>query len=296
MLSRLPLNSLNTFAAAADKLSFQAASELLYVTPSAVSHQIRHLEELLGYKLFERLDKRVRLTSQGERLFNDIRVPISQLHEAARRAQRGVEDNSLAISVAPMLATGWLLPRLKDFYLRNTDINLSVVAATELVDFSSDPFDASIRMGRGGWRNVKAVPLFASEIVAVCRPEMLEGPGHSLEAQEIADSKLIQNAFLPNLWKEWFESAGLQTTASNSIRLSVQGSAQLVEAVQSADAFGLIDRRTIERDIEQGRLVIASEQVLRSDQAYYLTYPESNSELSSLQRFEAWLLEQIPGD
>ena len=170
MQSRLPLNSLNTFAAAAEKLSFQAAAEVLFVTPSAVSHQIRHLEELLGYKLFERLDKRVRLTTQGERLFNDIRLPIGQLHEAARRAQRGVDDSTLAISVAPMLATGWLLPRLKDFYQLNSDINLSVVAATEVVDFSSDPFDASIRMGRGGWSNVKAVHLFGSEQLLFADP------------------------------------------------------------------------------------------------------------------------------
>ena len=293
MQSRLPLNSLNTFASAAEKMSFQAAAEVLFVTPSAVSHQIRHLEEILGYKLFERLDKRVRLTSQGERLYNDIRIPIGQLQEAARRAQRGVDDSTLAISVAPMLATGWLLPRLKDFYQTNPDINLSVVAATELVDFGADPFDASIRMGKGGWTNVESVLLFGSEIVAVCRPALLAGAERLLSPGEIAQSALIQNTFLPGLWTEWFASAGVDSSASKRVDLGVQGSAQLIEAVQSADAFGLIDRRTIDRDIQQGRLIVASDHVLHSAQSYYLTYPGSNRDLLALQRFETWLLQQV---
>jgi LysR family glycine cleavage system transcriptional activator len=123
MQNRLPLNSLNCFAYAADHLSFQKAAEALYVTPSAVSHQIRNLEKVLGYKLFDRSDQGVKLTSLGENLFADIRNPIQQLQAASRRALRGLKDNSLAISVAPIFATGWLLPRLQNFYISYPEIN-----------------------------------------------------------------------------------------------------------------------------------------------------------------------------
>ncbi len=293
MQSPLPLNSLNTFAAAAEKLSFQAAAEGLFVTPSAVSHQIRHLEGLLGYKLFERLDKRIRLTARGERLYEDIRQPIAQLQEAGRKALRGVDDNTLAISVAPMFATGWLLPRLREFHRDHSDINLSVVVATELVNFGSDPFDAAIRMGKGLWQDLQVHHLFDSEIVAVCRPSLLEDREFLLSAEEVAGSELIQNTFIPGLWNEWFDSAGVQSRRKQRMHVGVQGSAQVIEAVQSSDAFGLIDKNFIDNDIESGRLMVASEHVLHSEQAYYLTYPDVSVGLPALERFESWLQEQI---
>ncbi len=293
MQSPLPLNSLNTFAAAAEKLSFQAAAEVLFVTPSAVSHQIRHLEGLLGYKLFERLDKRIRLTARGERLYEDIRQPIAQLQEAGRKALRGVDDNTLAISVAPMFATGWLLPRLREFHRDHSDINLSVVVATELVNFGSDPFDAAIRMGKGLWQDLQVHHLFDSEIVAVCRPSLLADRELLLSAEEIASSELIQNTFIPGLWNEWFDSAGVQSARKQRMHVGVQGSAQVIEAVQSSDAFGLIDKNFIDNDIESGRLMVASDHVLHSEQAYYLTYPDVSVGLPALERFESWLQEQI---
>lgn len=293
MQSRLPLNSLNTFAAAAERLSFQAAAEALFVTPSAVSHQIRHLEGLLGYKLFERLDKRIRLSARGERLYEDIRQPIAQLQEAGRKALRGVDDNTLAISVAPMFATGWLLPRLREFHRDHSDINLSVVVATELVNFGSDPFDAAIRMGAGLWQDLNVQHLFDSEIVAVCRPSLLKDRETLLSPEEIADSELIQNTFIPGLWNEWFSAAGITMNKKQRMQVGVQGSAQVIEAVQSSDAFGLIDKNFIDNDIESGRLKIASDYVLHSEQAYYLTYPDVSVGLPALQRFESWLQEQI---
>lgn len=293
MQSRLPLNSLNTFAAAAERLSFQAAAEVLFVTPSAVSHQIRHLEELLGYKLFERLDKRVRLTPRGERLYEDIRQPIAQLQEAGRKALRGVDDNTLAISVAPMFATGWLLPRLREFHRDHSDINLSVVVATELVNFGSDPFDASIRMGSGKWQDLQVHHLFDSEIVAVCRPGFLQDQQSLLSPEQIVKLQLIQNTYIPGLWNEWFESAGIKSDRKQRMQVGVQGSAQVIEAVQSSDAFGLIDKNFIDNDIASGRLMVASDHVLHSEQAYYLTYPDVSVGLPALQRFEAWLQQQI---
>ena len=293
MQNRLPLNNLNTFASAAEHLSFQQAAGSLFVTPSAVSHQIRNLEQVLGYKLFDRLDKRVKLTAHGERLFNDIQAPIRQLHEAGRKALRGLEDNVLALSVAPVFATGWLLPRLKDFYARHPDINLSVIATTDVVDFNSDPFDASIRMGKGGWKDLASYRLFNSEIVAVCHPQMLNANMELFTPSEINDRPLIDNSAMPGLWNEWFHSVGIVIPKERDIKLQVQNSAQVIEVLQSGDSIGLIDRNFIKNDIKSGRLAIACEHLLQSENGYFLTAPKSAEALPSFQAFRDWVSTQL---
>ena len=293
MQSRLPLNNLSTFASAAEYLSFQEAAESLYVTPSAVSHQIRNLEKVLGYKLFDRLDKGVRLTAKGELLFADIKTPIKQLHEASRKALRGLEDNTLSLSVAPIFGTGWLLPRLKDFYSTHPEINLSVIVTTEMMDFQTDALDASIRIGNGNWADLDILRLLDLEIAPVCHPSLIERNGGLLRPEQLVDYTLVQNASMPGLWTEWFESAGIQDSSNNSVKLQVQNSAQMIEVIQSGDSIGLTDKKFIQQDIESGRLSIASDNVLVGENGYYLVAPHSAKGLPSLQRFRDWLCKQI---
>ena len=254
MRARLSFQNLNTFATAAEVLSFQEAAELLHVTPSAVSHQIRSLEASLGYPLFERLDKRVRLTNRGRQLFLEIREPLKQLHQASRNALHGSEDNALALSVAPVFATRWLLPRLKNFRARYPEISLSVIAAAGLVDFRSDPFDAAIRMGNGHWPDTVSKRLFGKRIVAVCHPNLIMNNGGST----LSDIRMV--------------------------------------AIKAEDAIGLVDRSFVSDEINEGRLVLACDHVLSGDGGYFLTYPESASERTSLQLFEQWIFSQADTD
>jgi len=292
MRARLSFQNLNTFASAAQALSFQRAAEDLGVTPSAVSHQIRGLESLLGYALFERLDKQVRLTSRGRQLYLEIREPLRQLHEASSRALAGPEDNALALSVAPVFATRWLLPRLKDFHARCPEVNLSVVATTSLVDLRNDPFDAAIRMGGGRWPAMSSVRLFDRRIVAVCRPDLLVANGGSFTMEQLAGQSLIHNASMSGLWPEWFESAGV-APAGTLTGMEVQNSAQVLEAVSAGDAIGLVDLNFIRDDLQQGRLALASDHVLSGADGYFLTYPEAGRKPTALQLFEQWLASQV---
>ena len=294
MHSPLPLNNLNTFAAAAEHSSFQDAAKVLFVTPSAVSHQVRNLERILGYPLFHRLDKGVRLTLRGEQLFADICLPLRQLHQAGSKALRGVADNSLALSVAPAFATGWLLPRLGDFRELFSEINLTVIATTELIDFGSDPFDAAIRMGSGHWEKTSAQRLFNSEMVAVCHPRLLGQSGECLSVDEVLRANRVQNASAPYQWRDWFRSAGIESTGTLDSRLEVQGSAQVVEAIQSGECIGLVDRNFIRNDVESGRLVMACDHVMDEGEGYFLVYPQVAQQLHSLQCFRDWLATQLP--
>ena len=293
MQNTLPLNNLKAFAVAAEHLSFQKAAEFLYVTPSAISHQVRNLEQLLGYKLFDRLDKKVRLTPPGKRLFDDIQMPIRQLQEASRKALRGMESNTLALSVAPVFATGWLLPRLRDFYASYHDINLSVIAMSEMVDFNQEPFDASIRMGEGNWDNTASYHLFGREIVAVCHPSMLMANKALFTTSELTRYSLIHNSSMPGLWEEWFRSAGMVSAVDHDSKLQVQNSAQVIEVLQSGGAIGLIDRNFIDSDLQSNRLAVACEHVFQDKEAYFLTAPESSHSLQSFQCFKEWLETQL---
>ena len=296
MQHRLPLNNLNAFAAAAEHLSFQKAAEVLYVTPSAVSHQIRNLEKILGYKLFDRLDRGVSLTPHGKRLFADIAAPMQQLYEASRKALRGLDDNTLALSVAPVFATGWLLQRLKDFYATYPDISLSVVASAEFADFSSDQFDASIRMGAGEWESTKSIRLIDRELVAVCHPALLKQSKELLTPAQVAEYPLILNTVMPDTWNEWFQSAGMCMPPGDGSRLQVQSTALAIEAVQSGESIALVDWRFIQEHIESGRLSIASEHLLKNNEGYFLTFPEMAESLSSLICFRDWLFAQLDLD
>jgi LysR family glycine cleavage system transcriptional activator len=293
MQNTLPLNNLNTFASAASHLSFQKAAESLFVTPSAVSHQVRNLEKILGYKLFERLDKQVKLTSKGKNLFNEIKIPISQIHDASRKALRGLGGNTLALSVAPVFATGWLLPRLRDFYSSHPEINLSVVATSDVVDLNIDSFDASIRFGTGNWQGLATHHLFNSKMVVVCNHQMIDINKGMFTATEISEMTLVHNTTVPKLWPEWFQQVGITMPKENSSNVHVQGSAHVIETLQAGNSVGIIDRNFIEHDIKSGRLAIANKHILDNFSGYYLSYPLSVETLPSLIVFKEWLNTQL---
>ena len=292
MQARLSFQNLNTFATAAQALSFQHAAETLHVTPSAVSHQIRHLESMLGYPLFERLDKRIQLTNRGRQLYLEIREPLQQLHQASRNALRGDEDDSLALSVAPVFATRWLIPRLRDFRALHPEISLSVIATISLVDFRSDPYDAAIRLGDGDWPDTLSTRLFDKRIVAVCHPDLVARNGGRFEIAGVTGQALIDNSFMRGLWQEWLDAAGLEAPADLT-DFEVQGTAQVLEVVAAGDAIGLVDLSFISEELQSGRLVLACDHVLCDDDGYFLTYPESMRERRSLQCFEQWIVAQV---
>jgi LysR family glycine cleavage system transcriptional activator len=184
---------------------------------------------------------------------------------------------------------------LKDFYSTHPDINLSVIATTDMINFDSDPFDAAIRMGKGDWNDLLSYRLFNREIVAVCHPSLLEN-NEKLQANkkqftplEISNQSLVSNSSMPGLWKEWFQSAQIDIRDGTRGNLQLQNSAQVVEVLQTADSIGLIDRNFIKSDIKSGRLAIACEHVLQGANGYYLTAPKSAESLPSFWAFKDWL-------
>jgi LysR family glycine cleavage system transcriptional activator len=296
MQSKLPLNNLNTFTTAAEHLSFQLAAETLYVTPSAVSHQIRNLERLLGYALFERQDKRVKLTDKGEKLYSELRVPFRQIHDASRKALQQTDSNLLTLNVAPIFATGWLLPRLGDFYERYPDIRLSMIASSNIVNFKNEPIDATVRLGLGKFEGVESIKLYNRYHLAVCQPDLLTKHGGLFSPEELLKESLIGITTMPQDWPTWFKTADIDDYPERHQIIQVESSAQVVEAVQSKTTVGLIDPVFFPQDLDSGRIAMASTHLASSEYGYYLTYPEEKEPSPALMAFKDWLIEQINQD
>src|SRR3954465_10401211 len=188
-IGRLPsLNGLRAFEAAARHLSFTQAASELNVTQTAISHQIKRLEEELGIRLFVRQNRALTLTPQAVDYLPGIRAAFNDLRLATDRLLRKDDDHVLTVSTLASLAAKWLLPRLTAFQEAHPGIDVRITTSTNLVDFQRDNVDAAIRYGRGQWAGLRARRggggeggglraewWMADDWFRVCSPALLQG-------------------------------------------------------------------------------------------------------------------------
>ncbi|KIZ42383.1 LysR family transcriptional regulator, partial [Rhodopseudomonas palustris] len=183
MTARLPsLNGLRAFEAAARHLSFTEAAVELNVTQTAISHQIKRLEDELGVRLFIRQNRALALTPQARDYLPGIRAAFNDLRLATDRLLRK-DDNVLTVSTLASLAAKWLLPRLSAFQEAHPGIDVRITTSRALVDFKAGDVDAAIRYGRGQWPGLRADWLMADQLFPVCSPALLRG-GRPLQCPE----------------------------------------------------------------------------------------------------------------
>src|SRR6266581_8922752 len=216
MTARLPsLNGLRAFEAAARHLSFTNAASELNVTQTAISHQIRRLEEELGIRLFVRKNRALALTPEAREYLPGIRAAFNDLRLATDRLLRKDADNVLTISTLASLAAKWLLPRLSAFQEAHPDIDVRITTSTGLVDFRSGDVDAAIRYGRGHWPGLRAEWLMADEMFPVCSPALLNGSKPLKCPEDLRDHVLLHTSNADSDdWRLWLTAAGLPTNLS----------------------------------------------------------------------------------
>ena len=211
MTARLPsLNGLRAFEAAARHLSFTLAASELNVTQTAISHQIRRLEEELGIRLFVRQNRALALTPEARDYLPGVRAAFNDLRLATDRLLRKDDDKVLTVSTLASLAAKWLLPRLTDFQEHHPGIDVRITTSTSLVDFQRDNVDAAIRYGRGQWPGLRADWLMADELFPVCSPSLLRGD-KPLRCPEDLKSHMLLHTSNANSddWRLWLTAAGL---------------------------------------------------------------------------------------
>ena len=204
-----PLTALLAFERAASQLSFRRAARDLSLSPSAISHQIRGLEQRFGVKLFIREARSVRLTIDGERYLAKVSVALATLQEASREMQRHRRDASgeLWISSLPFFTSTVLIPALPDFKRRNPGLTLRIEATHQYADFNASRVDVAIRYGREHSTGLKFEPLVEVRGLPVCAPALVRG---GLRAPEdLSRQVLIHITTQPRAWPAWLKEAGL---------------------------------------------------------------------------------------
>ena len=166
------LVKLRAFEAVGRNMSFNLAARELAVTPTALSHHVRHLEDQLGQQLFHRLHRQIVLTETGQTLLAACTSGLSTLDRAVHDATRTEHDATLTVSVAPYFSARWLTPRLANFWSAHPEIELRLHHAYQPADFSLDRVDAGIAWGHGRWTGTHAVRVLTGELTALCSPKL----------------------------------------------------------------------------------------------------------------------------
>jgi LysR family glycine cleavage system transcriptional activator len=296
MTARLPsLNGLRAFEAAARHLSFTAAAAELNVTQTAISHQIKRLEDELGIALFVRQNRALALTPQARDYLPGIRAAFNDLRLATDRLRRNDHDRVLTVSTLASLASKWLLPKLPAFQAAHPGIDVHITTSTSMVDFKSGDVDAAIRYGRGRWAGLRADWLTADQLFPVCSPRLLTGETPLREPADLARYTLLHSsAAYDDDWRLWLTAAGLPTDISRQPGLSFD---MIFMTLQAAiDGLGVAIGRTtyVEGDLASGRLVVPFRISLPADAGFYLVAPEAAAETPKLTAFRDWLLASIP--
>jgi LysR family transcriptional regulator, glycine cleavage system transcriptional activator len=289
---RLPsLNGLRAFEAAARHLSFTQAASELNVTQTAISHQIRRLEEELGIRLFIRKNRALALTPKARDYLPGVRAAFNDLRLATDRLLRKDEDNVLTVSTLASLAVKWLLPRLSTFQEAHPKIDVRITTSTNLVDFRGGDVDAAIRYGRGHWDGLRADWLMADELFPVCSPALLSGKRPLKTPEDLRDHVLLHTgASNSDDWRLWLTAAGLPTDISKQTGITFDLSLMTVQA--AVDGIGVAMGRTsyVQDDIAKGRLVVPFNITLPADAGFYLVSPEALVDPPKLKAFREWLL------
>ncbi|MCK1338264.1 LysR family glycine cleavage system transcriptional activator [Bradyrhizobium sp. LB1.3] len=292
MTARLPsLNGLRAFEAAARHLSFTLAASELNVTQTAISHQIRRLEEELGIRLFVRQNRALALTPEARDYLPGVRAAFNDLRLATDRLLRKDDDKVLTVSTLASLAAKWLLPRLTDFQEHHPGIDVRITTSTSLVDFQRDNVDAAIRYGRGQWPGLRADWLMADELFPVCSPSLLHG-GKPLRSPEDLKSHMLLHTSNANSddWRLWLTAAGLPADIARQPGITFD---MIFMTIQAAiDGIGVAMGRTsyVRDDIAKGRLVVPFKIALPADAGFYLVAPEGRREAPKLAAFREWMI------
>ena len=297
MSGRLPsLNGLRAFEAAARHLSFTQAASELNVTQTAISHQIKRLEEELGIRLFIRQNRALALTPEAQGYLPGIRAAFNDLRLATDRLLRSDDDHVLTVSTLASLAAKWLLPRLSPFQEAHPGIDVRITTSTNLVDFQRDNVDAAIRYGRGQWPGVRADWLMADELFPVCSPVLLNGNKPLKCPEDLRDHVLLHTSNAnSDDWRLWLTAAGLPTNISTKPDVTFDLVFMTVQA--AIDGVGVAMGRTayVQDDIAKGRLVVPFRIALPTDAGFYLVSPAGRTDSPKLSAFRQWLIASAQG-
>jgi DNA-binding transcriptional LysR family regulator len=296
---RLSLDLLRGFRAAARHLSFTVAARELNVTQSAVSHEVKALEEQLGTALFARVNRTLRLTHAGERLFRAADEALALVDAAA--AEVADERGVLSITATVPFASMWLGPRLPDFTRRHPDIGLRVVASNDNLDLARERIDAAIRHVPAGSPSPGGEPLFDYETFPVCSPALLRGSDSGLQAPAdlarhvLLDLETLRNGRPWYDWQQWLDAMNIRALRpAGSLRFSHYD--QVIAAAVAGSGVAIGKWPHLATQLQQNTLVapLGADGIARLGRFHFVTPTSRRSD--AVEAFVAWVRAQAVED
>jgi LysR family D-serine deaminase transcriptional activator len=289
--------NLYTFQVAARHLSFVRAAQELCLTPSAVSHRIGRLERGLGLQLFQRLPRQIRLSADGERIFNILQGALGELREALQQAPGSEIAGPLAVYLRPSLAECWLVPRLAEFTARYPAIALDIRVGNETVDFRTQNIDLALYFSNKESPGLVTSTLMDERIAPVCSPEyaqrhgLLEHPDNLQQCTLLHDSLAWDNAAYDAEWRLWARHRGIEAKLpQRSLTFDRSDLCTLAATHHAGIAIGR--QRLVQQRLERGELILPfGDFALSSPCEYQLVHPPREPMPSRLQAFIDWLHE-----
>ena len=299
------------FEACARLQKFTAAAEELSLTQSAVSRQIRALEEIVGVALFARERQTVRLTPAGEAYATEVRQALRAVSHATLRLKASPDAGTLTLAILPTLGTRWLAPLLPDFTQKNPGVTLNLVTRLEPFNMETDGVDAALHYGAPEWPRAELDFLFEETVVPACSRALKAQHGFAAPADLLA-APLLHLASRPEAWAEWFSAQGLvgKSDAGMSTAGPPQGAQhrsaqragtplvsidQFATAMQAAAAglgVALLPEFLFQQELARGELVSAVDIRCRSAGRYYLACAANRAWYPPLTAFRRWIRAQ----
>lgn len=253
-MRRLPsLSALRAFEAAARHASFKQAANELAVTPTAISHQIRLLEQYMGLCLFERQVRKVVLTDAGVELYPVLRDGFNAFEMVLQRLGKSQARQHVVISTTNAFMARWLAPKVTGFQKLHPEINLELHASDQAVALGADLADIAIRYGRGPYPGMVAEPLFSDCFAPVCSPQLGSTGIADLDRLPLIDFKWTYDHPLNPTWKNWFSAAGLPWKARHG-QLFFSDEGHAIQAALAGQGIALLSLELVADDISAGRL------------------------------------------
>lgn len=277
-----PLSALRCFEVASQTKNFSVAADILCITPSAVSHQIKTLEAFLGRQLFVRNNRRMQLTSEGEIYARKLSKVFAEIEAATNSLLSSTQVPRLVVQAAPTLAHAWLVPKLADFVHRYSQVQIQLITDPNV---DQAIVDCEIRYGHGKWPNVESHMLWIDRIRPMVSPN---GPQISSLA-DLSTLPLIHTRSRQRGWKGLFDRYGL-AHSPGQVTLSFDRTVLALEAAVAGLGIALESPLLAGRLIADGLLQMPLGSVGIDDEAYYFVHPQGGS-TEEVELFKGWVME-----
>jgi len=290
-----PWQNLRAFEVSARLLSFTKAAIELNLTPAAISHQIRSLESRLGVPLFERDNNKLSLTAKGEAYVRTVRDALDMISVATDFLRGLKDDERLRISVLPIFATRWLIPRLPIFKSIHPEISVHVSTAYRLVDFLHEDIDAGVRYGSGDWPGLKSWYLFGEEVVPVCSRRLWDKMGRITTPSGLDRITLVHSANTTEYWRLWLTAVGADGVESSG-GITYDNCLLALEAARAGLGMAMVNRTYLADEIDRGDMIAPFEVTLPRGLGCYFVCAEQRAEAPGITAFRNWLIATCAAD